>query len=155
MRGAEVFVHSTSEMGSPRATAKDIAKRARAAENLAYVVSANAAGVINTGVPAHSSTGMAKVVDYEGRVLAEADSGGDSMVAHATIDLGALRSRRRQGGLTNVLVRQPFQAYAECYRHAVFHGVGQLEQPGKAAASDTLRATQLEDIERLDRLGLI
>ena len=99
MRGAEVIVHSTSEMGSPQATAKDIAKRARAAENLVYVVSANAAGVPGTGLPDRSTTGMTKIVDYEGRVLAEAAPGGESMVATATIDIGALRKRRRQSGL--------------------------------------------------------
>ena len=43
-RGAEVFVHSSSEIGSPLGTAKDVAKRARAWENMAYVVSANTAG---------------------------------------------------------------------------------------------------------------
>ena len=40
LRGAEIFVHSSSEIGSPIATPKAIAKRARAMENLAYVVSA-------------------------------------------------------------------------------------------------------------------
>jgi predicted amidohydrolase len=155
MRGAEIFVHSTSEMGSARATAKDVAKRARAAENLAYVVSANAAAVPGTGLPAHSTTGMSKIVDWEGRVLAEAAPGGDSMVANATLDLDALRRRRRQTGLSNVLVRQPLQAYADCYRQASFHEPGQLSGPDARPQTDTLRATQLRDIERLDRLGLI
>lgn len=154
MRGAEVLVHSTSEMGSPRPTAKDIAKRARAAENLAYVISANASGVVGTSLPAHSTTGMSKIVDYEGRVLAEAAPGGDSMVAHATLDIAALRSRRRQPGLTNVLVRQPLQAYAECYRQAVFHAAGQLDGAGPRETA-SLRATQEATIERLQRLGLI
>jgi predicted amidohydrolase len=92
MRGAEIFVHSTSEMGSPIATAKDIGKRARAAENLAYVVSANASGVDNTALPVRSTTGMAKIIDYDGRILAVAMPGGDSMVANAAIDVGALRA---------------------------------------------------------------
>ncbi|MCC7330445.1 MAG: nitrilase [Gammaproteobacteria bacterium] len=155
MRGAEVLVHSTSEMGSPRPTAKDIAKRARAAENLAYVVSANTAGVVNTALPAQSSTGMAKIVDYEGRILAAAAAGGESLAAHATIDLAALRARRRQPGLTNVLARQPFQAYAESYRSTLFHAAGQLEAAGTTAETATLRETQLRDIERLAGLGLI
>jgi predicted amidohydrolase len=155
MRGAEVLVHSTSEMGSPRPTAKDIAKRARAAENIAYVVSANAAGVIGTGLPAQSTTGMAKIVDFEGRVLAEAMPGGDSMVANATIDLDALRQRRRQAGLSNTLVRQPFQAYAESYHQAVFHAAGQLQGVKAAPATDALRATQRQEIDRLSDLGLI
>lgn len=155
MRGAEVLVHSTSEMGSPRPTAKDIAKRARAAENLAYVVSANAAGVSHTPLPAQSTTGMAKIVDYEGRILAAAPGGSESLAAHAEIDLEALRARRRQTGLTNVLVRQPFQAYAASYRSVIFHAAGQLEAGGAAAETTTLREAQLRDIERLAGLGLI
>jgi len=155
MRGAELFVHSTSEMGSPRATAKDIAKRARAAENLAYLVSANAAGVRGTAVPAQSSTGMSKIVDYEGRVIAEAAAGGDSMVANATIDIGALRQRRRQAGLSNVLVRQPFQAYAASYATTRFHAPGQLAESDAVAATETLRATQGAVIEALARRGLV
>ncbi len=154
MRGAEVLVHSTSEMGSPIPTAKDIAKRARAAENIAYVVSANAAGVDGTALPARSTTGMAKILNYEGRVVAEAAPGGDSMAANATIDLEALRCRRRQAGLSNVLVRQPFQAYAESYRDTVFHAAGQLDKYA-STATETLRKTQSQTIERLARLGLI
>lgn len=154
MRGAEILVHSTSEMGSPALTAKDIAKRARAAENLVYVVSANAAGVTGTALPAHSTTGMAKIVNYEGRALAEAPPGGDSLTAHATIDLAALRARRRQAGLSNTLVRQPFQAYAESYAATAFHASGRLTTPA-GASSETLRAAQRETIERLARLGLI
>ena len=45
MRGAEVFLHSSSEAGSVQLTHKDIAKRARAIENMSYVVSANSAGI--------------------------------------------------------------------------------------------------------------
>ena len=156
MRGAEVFVHSTSEMGSPHATAKDIGKRARAAENLAYVVSANASGVDNTALPSRSTTGMAKIVDYEGKILAAASPGGDSMVANATLDIGALRARRRQSGLSNTLVRQPFQAYTESYRRGAFHGSNQLTGlPGEKLSADMLREAQRHDIERLARLGLI
>ena len=47
LRGAEVFVHSSSEVGSPLATNKDIAKQARAFENMAYVVAAYAAAADN------------------------------------------------------------------------------------------------------------
>ncbi len=112
MRGAEVFVHPSSEAGSPSVSTKEIARRARAAENLAYVVSANSAALTHIPIPAESTTGMSKVVDYQGQILAEASPGGESMVAYATIDLAALRACRHKTGLTNVLVRQPLQAYA-------------------------------------------
>ena len=52
MRGAEVFVHSTSEAGMPQDSIKEIARRARAIENLAYVVSANSGALEDIPVPA-------------------------------------------------------------------------------------------------------
>lgn len=55
LRGAEVFLHSTSEVGSPELTPKDIAKRARALENMAYVVSANTAGISGVDIPLGSA----------------------------------------------------------------------------------------------------
>ena len=45
MRGAEIFLHSSNEVSSPMPTQKNIAKLARATENMAYVVSANSAGM--------------------------------------------------------------------------------------------------------------
>ena len=41
LQGAELICHSSSEIGGPRATPKNIAKQARAYENMLYVVSAN------------------------------------------------------------------------------------------------------------------
>jgi predicted amidohydrolase len=157
MRGAEVFVHSTSEVGSPLMTPKEVGRRARAAENLAYVVSANTARLEHAGIPAESATGMSKIVDYKGDVLAEAAPGGESMVATATIDLDALRAARRKTGLTNMLVRQPFQVYAENYAATTFHpknmllGGGKVRAPGKGEPL----AWQLADIERLAKNGII
>lgn len=157
MRGAEVFVHSTSEIGSPLLTSKDIARRARATENLAYVVSANSARMDGNPIPASSTTGMTKIVDYKGDVLAEAAPGGESMVATATIDLDALRAARRRTGLTNMLVRQPFQAYAESYAAHVFHARNLLLQDGQVRAPEKGEQTkwQQADIEKLGKAGLI
>jgi predicted amidohydrolase len=88
MRGAEVFLHSTSEATSPRETIKDIAKRARAIENLAYVISANSGGIDGSPIPGESTDGGSQIVDFEGRVLVEAGAG-ESMVACAEIDIAA------------------------------------------------------------------
>ena len=158
VRGAEVFIHPTSEVGSPLLTPKDIAKRARAVENLAYVVSANTARLTEITFPAISSTGMSKIVDYTGKVLCEAAPGGDSMVANSTIDLGALRATRRRTGLTNTLVRHPFEAYVESFKQAPFKapnmlidGSGQVRAPDKGE----LHARQQQDIDRLVGAGIL
>ena len=49
-RGAEVLLHSSSEVGSPRPTPKNIAKCARAYENMCYVVSSNTSAIHDSPV---------------------------------------------------------------------------------------------------------
>ncbi len=154
MRGAEILVHSTSEMGSPRSTAKELARQARAAENLAYVVSANTAGVPGTGLPARSSTGMSKIVDFEGRIVAEAPPGGASMTAHAVIDIAGLRDRRQRGGLSNTLSRLPLQAFAASYGQLTGRAPNELGTAA-GASRDHLQGLQAATIDRLARRGLV
>lgn len=104
LRGAEVLCHSTSEAGSPRPTPKAIARQARAGENMAYLISANSAGVAGTSIPEASTDGGSVVVGFDGSVLAQAGPG-ESMVANADIDLAALRADRARPGMDNVLSR--------------------------------------------------
>jgi deaminated glutathione amidase len=106
LRGAEILLHSSSEVASPLETPKNVAKRARAIENLTYVVSANSAGIEGIAIPRASVDAGSKIVDYRGNVLAEAGYG-ESMAAHADIDLRALRAYRRRPGMANLLARQP------------------------------------------------
>lgn len=114
LKGAEILLHPTSEVGAPGLTPKDIAKRARACENIAYVVSANSAGITGTAVPEASTDGMSKIVDWGGKVIAEA-AGGETMNANAVIDLAGLRDARRRTGMSNTLSRLPMAAFAESY----------------------------------------
>lgn len=126
MRGAEVFLHSTSEVyGSKDRSPKDIAKMSRAIENMAYVVSANTAGIAQIPIPIASADGGSKIIDYRGLVLAETATG-ESMAAFAEIDLAALRRYRRRPGLANLLSRQRFELYAESYRQAQFYPVNTM-----------------------------
>lgn len=114
LKGAEIFLHSSSEAGSPKLTQKGVAKRARAQENLAYVVSANSGGVHNYSIGAQSTDGGSQIVDFNGLVLSEA-AGGNSMTANSEIDLGALRRNRLRPGMPNMLSRQPTELYAKHY----------------------------------------
>ena len=149
MKGAEVYVHPTSEVGSPELTPKDITRRARAVENMAYLVSANSAGILGTAIPAASTDGMSKVIDYSGRVMAVA-GGGESLVANAVIDLQALRSARRRAGMSNLVSRQPWSAYAEAYGKAP--GV----RPGGAPLDrEAATSRQADTIRRLIEAGVI
>jgi predicted amidohydrolase len=114
LRGAELFVHSSSEVGSILPTQKNIAKQARAFENLAYVVSANSAGIENVAIPKSSTDAGSKVVDYKGLILAESGFG-ESMAANAEINIAALRQWRRRPGMPNMLSRQPTALWREAY----------------------------------------
>ncbi len=114
LKGAEVFLHSSSETGSPKLTQKNVAKRARAQENIAYVVSANSGGLHNFAMGAQSTDSGSQIVDFNGLVLTEA-AGGNSMTANSEIDLAALRRHRRRPGMPNILSRQPIELYATQY----------------------------------------
>ena len=136
LRGAEVICHSSSEVASPLATPKYIAKRARAFENQVYVISANSAGITGADVPSQSTDRRSQIVDHEGRLLCEA-SGGESMVANADIDIGALRARRQRPGMDNMLSRQRLDLFAPVYAGAPVHAAnGLLDANGAVRAPE-------------------
>ena len=119
-KGAEVFLHSSSEIGSATLSKKNIAKRARAIENLAYVISANSAGIINGLVPDQSTDGHSQIVHYEGHVLAEALTG-ESIVANHFLSIRSLRQYRQTVGMKNYIARQRFELYADTYKNSSFY----------------------------------
>lgn len=157
LRGAEIILHSTSEVASNDLTPKDIAKRARAIENIVYVVSANSGGLSDSPILANSVDGMSKVIDYKGRVLASA-SVGESMVANAEVDIAGLRNYRRRGGMPNVLARQRLELFSDVYSgqsvypaNSLLDAQGQHKVPERKHFVDTQRQT----IDRLIENGLI
>lgn len=156
MQGAEVFLHSSSEVGSELLTPKDIAKRARAVENLAYVVSANSAGITDIDFPAESTDGLSKIIDYKGLVHAEAATG-ESMVANAEIDISALRRYRNRPGMGNILSRQRNELFAPMYQKSVYPANTMLNESGdfKKVERSHFMKTQIETIAMLQAQGLI
>jgi predicted amidohydrolase len=154
LRGAEVICHSSSEVGSPRATPKNIAKQARAYENMVYVVSANSAGIANLPFPEASTDSHSQVVDYRGTVLGEA-AAGESMCGNGEVDIAALRRTRRKPGMTNVLARQRLELFADVYGgEASVYPANTLsgrESPDREHFQRTLEST----ITALDERGLI
>lgn len=114
LKGAEIVLHSSSEVGSPRITPKNVAKCARAYENMCYVVSANTSAILDSPVPANSTQGHSQIVDFKGQVLCEAYAG-ESMVANAQIDLESLRTARTKPAMTNTLARQRLALFRNAY----------------------------------------
>jgi len=97
--GAEVIIRVSAYMDPWGATPPldwwTLFNRARAAENTAYVVAANQ-GASMTHYPPFSWPGGSMVVDYDGRVLAQADAGPGEKVVVAPIDMAALRHERQR-----------------------------------------------------------
>lgn len=156
LRGAEVILHSSSEVASPRLTPKDIAKRARAYENAAFVISANTASILGVDIPAASTDGLSKIVDYRGEVLAEA-AAGESMAANAIVDIGALRHYRHKPGMGNMLSRQRLELFAATYAGSVYPpdsmlgATGALEIPERSHFGRTQQAA----IDQLQAKGIL
>jgi formamidase len=95
--GAEILVRVSAYMDPWGATAPmdwwTVINRARAIENVAYVVASNQAAQASN-YPPFSWPGGSMVVDYDGRILAQADPGPGEKVVVAPIDLDALRAER-------------------------------------------------------------
>jgi predicted amidohydrolase len=152
MRGAEVFCHSSSEIFGMENTPKNVAKLARSYENMAYVVSANSAGIADISIPENSTDGGSKIVDYKGLIIAEAGQG-ESMNAFAEIDLAALRRNRKRAGMGNILSRQRFELYAESYAKHSFYPPNSLVD--KKVERSHFVETQKSVIEKLSKKGVI
>ncbi|MCZ6543285.1 MAG: nitrilase [Planctomycetota bacterium] len=95
--GAEVIIRVSAYMDPWGATPPmdwwTLFNRARAAENTVYVVAANQ-GASLAGYPPFSWPGGSMVVDYDGRILAQADPGEGEKVVVGPIDIETLRHER-------------------------------------------------------------
>jgi predicted amidohydrolase len=95
--GAEILVRVSAYMDPWGATPPmdwwTLFNRARAAENTAYVVASNQGAQLRN-YPPFSWPGGSMVVDYDGRILAQADAGPGEKVVVAPIDIAALRAER-------------------------------------------------------------
>jgi len=96
-RGAEILVRISAYM-DPWGTSEpmnwwSLVNRTRALENTAYVVAANQGAAMNN-YPPFSWPGGSMIVDYDGRILSQADPGPGEKVVVAPLDVQALRTER-------------------------------------------------------------
>jgi predicted amidohydrolase len=102
LRGAEVLIRVSAYMDPWGATPPmdwwTTVNRCRAMENTAYVVAANQAASLRN-YPPFSWPGGSMIIDFDGRILAQADPGPFEKIVVAPIDVAALRHARqtRQG----------------------------------------------------------
>jgi predicted amidohydrolase len=114
-RGAELLIRVSAYMDPWGASAPmdwwTVVNRCRALENLAYVVAANQ-GASLAHYPPFSWPGGSMIVDYDGRILAQADPGPGEKIVVAEVDLAALRAARRQRLGHNPLAHLRSEAYS-------------------------------------------
>lgn len=133
--------------------------RIAAIENLAHAISANTAGVDGTAIPRGSADGASQIVDFRGRVLAQAQVGESiAAAAAAEIDLGALPRWRRRPGMANTLSQLPTSLLGRAISGPEIQPPdGLLDATGGTVAPglDFYRRLQMGAIERLVASGVV
>jgi predicted amidohydrolase len=118
--GAEVLIRVSAYMDPWGATAPmdwwTIINRARAIENTAYVVAANQ-GASLKHYPPYSWPGGSQVVDFDGRLLAEASPGPGERIVVAPVDISALRHERASRRGHHMLAHLRTEAYPVYTQH--------------------------------------
>jgi len=123
LNGAEVLLRVSAYMDpwgtTPPMDWWTLINRCRALENLAYVVAANQ-GASAAHYPPFSWPGGSMIVDYDGRLLAQADPGPGEKIVVAGIDLAALRAERDRRMGHHMLGHLRMEAYR--YPNALYPG---------------------------------
>jgi predicted amidohydrolase len=123
LNGAEVLIRVSAYMDPWGATPPmdwwTLFNRARAAENMAYVVAANQ-GASAEHYPPFSWPGGSQIVDYDGRLLAQADPGPGEKIVVGPIDLAALRHERTRRRGHHLLNHLRTEAYRPYYARAIY-----------------------------------
>jgi predicted amidohydrolase len=151
LAGAEVLIRVSAYMDPWGATPPmdwwTLVNRCRALENLAYVVACNQ-GARAEHYPPFTWPGGSMVVDYDGRILSQADPGPGEKIVPGPIDLSALRSERERRRGHHMLAHLRMEAYPE-YRKPIYPG-GLVEgvQPPTLAGNDRAIALGKERITR-------
>jgi formamidase len=120
MGGAEVLVRVSAYMEPWGATEPmdwwTVVNRCRAIENIAYVVAANQGARLKF-YPPYSWPGGSQVIDFEGRILAEATPGPGERIVVAPIDISALRHEREARKGHHMLAHMRTEAYPIYTKH--------------------------------------
>lgn len=120
--GAEVLLRVSAYMDPWGATPPmdwwTVVNRCRAIENMCYVVASNQAAS-QERYPPFSWPGGSMVVDFDGRILAQADPGPGTKIVVAPIDLSALRHERESRQGHSMLAHLRTEAYP-VYRHSFY-----------------------------------
>lgn len=114
LRGAEVLIRVSAYMDPWGAASPmdwwTIVNRCRALENMAFVVAANQ-GAKLANYPPFSWPGGSMIVDYDGRIVAQAEPGPGERIVVGPIDIAALRAERERRLGHNMLAHLRTELY--------------------------------------------
>jgi predicted amidohydrolase len=144
--GAEVLIRVSAYM-DPWGTTEPlnwwtVVNRCRALENIAFVVAANQ-GASLRHYPPYSWPGGSMVVDFDGRILAEASPGPGERIVVAPVDIGALRHERESRRGHHMLAHLRTEAYP-VYRQSRFAPAG-----GAQGLSYEANCVRIDEAKRL------
>jgi predicted amidohydrolase len=143
--GAEVMVRVSAYMDPWNATAPmdwwTIINRCRALENMAYVVASNQAASLKH-YPPYSWSGGSQIIDFDGRLLADASPGPGERIVVAPIDISALRHERGIRRGHHMLSHLRTEAYPVYQKHIY---------PPKSAGSEDQTLSYERNNELIDR----
>ncbi len=158
--GAEVLVRVSAYM-DPWGTAEPmdwwtLINRARAIENMCYVVAANQAPSLDR-YPPFSWPGGSMVVDFDGRILARAEAGRGTRIVVGPVDIGALRQERQRRAGHHLLAHLRTEAYALSSRPIYPAGTADAGPPtierNRASTEQARRLLDRSTGESTDPLG--
>ncbi|MCE9567816.1 MAG: nitrilase [Planctomycetes bacterium] len=145
VQGAEVLVRVSAYMDPWGATPPmdwwTVVNRCRALENLAFVVAANQ-GASLSHYPPFSWPGGSMVVDYDGRILAQADPGPGEKIVVAPVDVAALRAERERRSGHHMLAHRRSEAYPTQRRAAYPGGTAGEKLLSIEGNEDAIRASK-------------
>jgi predicted amidohydrolase len=132
LAGAEVLIRVSAYMDPWGATPPmdwwTVVNRCRALENLAYVVACNQ-GAQAEYYPPFSWPGGSMIVDYDGRILSQADPGPGEKIVVGPIDLASLRAERERRAGHHMLAHLRMETYAGYQRAMYPAGQAQTGKP--------------------------
>src|SRR5581483_9026532 len=150
VQGAEVLLRVSAYMDPWGATPPmdwwTLVNRCRALENLAYVVAANQ-GASASNYPPFSWPGGSMIVDYDGRILSQADPVPGEKIVLGPIDLAALRAERARRRGQDMLAHLQMEAYPG-YQRGIYPGGRSASGPPTLAANEKAIALGKEQLAR-------
>lgn len=118
VQGAEIILKPTAWADPWMSNVEDnweISNRARAMDNVAYVVAPNDGGCISPTLPrVGSAPGVSLIIDYRGKVLAIARYPGETIIT-ATINIDQLRKHRTRNKWYNLVPCLRNELYQKIY----------------------------------------